>query len=70
MKQNIVMLPKINILTKGLYFSPTSHPINVDIVSLSQEYSLFTALSQGFVSIRMCHYATEMNSKQVFKNKP
>uniref|UniRef100_A0A2S2NIA2 THAP domain-containing protein 9 n=2 Tax=Schizaphis graminum TaxID=13262 RepID=A0A2S2NIA2_SCHGA len=69
-KQNIVMLAKKNILNKStLFFFPNSHPITVDIGSPSHEYSLFTALSQSFVNIRMRHYAKEINSKQVFKNK-
>jgi len=68
-KQNIVMLAKTNILNKSIFFFPNSHPINVDIGSPSHEYSLFTALSQSFVNIRMRHYAKEINSKQVFKNK-
>ncbi|KAE9523184.1 hypothetical protein AGLY_016417 [Aphis glycines] len=65
-KQNIVMLTKTNILNKStLFFSPNSHPVNVDIGSPSHEYSLFTALSQSFVNIRMRHYAKEINSKQI-----
>ncbi|KAE9544529.1 hypothetical protein AGLY_000070 [Aphis glycines] len=61
-KQNIVMLAKTNILNKStLFFFPNSHPINVDIGFPSHEYSLFTAISQSFVNIRMRHYAKEIN---------
>jgi len=69
-KQSVIMLTKKNILNKNsLLFFPNSHPINVDLGSPSHEYSLFTAISNSYINIRMRYYAKEINSKEVFKNK-
>jgi len=69
-KQSIIMLTKKNILNKNsLFFSPNSHPVNVDLGSPTHEYSLFTAISNSYINIRMRHYAKEINSREVFKNK-
>lgn len=69
-KNNIFMLARKNILNKSnLFFFPNTHPINVDLGSPSHEHSLFSVLGDSYINIRMRHYAKEVNTKEVFKNK-
>lgn len=64
-KQSIIMLTKKIISDKNSLFFPNSHPVNVDLGSPSHEYSLFTAISNSYINIRMRHYAKEINSREV-----
>jgi len=64
-----MLTKKIYQMIKFTIFFPNSHPINVDLGSPSHEYSLFTAINNSYINIRMRHYAKEINSREVFKNK-